>query len=508
MFAPPSPVQPAVLSLIGNTPLVPLRFTPEGLTVFAKAEFLNPSGSIKDRLALTILGDAVERGLLGPDSVVLECTSGNTGISLAMVGAALGLRVKILMSDTASIERRHLMRHFGAELELFHTDRGYITGIELSREMAARDPRYFLPRQFENDLNAVDHERHTAVEILRQLDGRIDAFVTGYGTGGTLKGAARVLRERSPATRIVACEPDNSPLLASGIAQARRADGAAADSHPAFRPHLMQGWTPDFISRLTEDAMAAGLVDRIVAVNGNDALACARDLARREGIFTGISGGATFAAALAVAREAPAGSTILCMLPDTGERYLSTPLFDAIGADMDEDELAISRSTPGGRFDSPAPVAPAATPIAPAAAPIDAAAARAVNELLADAAQPVVMFALEWCEFCWAVRKLFAALGIPLRSVDLDSVAYQQDNLGGRMRPVLAERTGSRTIPQVFVGGRPIGGCMDTFAAYRDGRLKALLAPYGITPNRDDLDPAAFLPKWIHRQRGDERAAA
>lgn len=309
MFAPPSPVQPAVLSLIGNTPLVPLRFTPEGLTVFAKAEFLNPSGSIKDRLALTILGDAVERGLLGPDSVVLECTSGNTGISLAMVGAALGLRVKILMSDTASIERRHLMRHFGAELELFHTDRGYITGIELSREMAARDPRYFLPRQFENDLNAVDHERHTAVEILRQLDGRVDAFVTGYGTGGTLNGCARGLRAACPAVKILAMEPAEAAMLSGEMPCCHHIEGIAG------------GFVPPLLRRVSLDGQ--------IKVASADALAMTRRLAREFGLLVGTSSGANVCAALRLAREFGPAARIVTILCDRAERYYSTGLFRA-----------------------------------------------------------------------------------------------------------------------------------------------------------------------------------
>ncbi|HSO06084.1 MAG TPA: glutaredoxin domain-containing protein, partial [Pelomicrobium sp.] len=225
------------------------------------------------------------------------------------------------------------------------------------------------------------------------------------------------------------------------------------------------------------------------------------------GIFTGISGGATLAGALEVARQAPAGSTILCMLPDTGERYMTTPLFESVGADMDDEELDIARSTPNYRFDAP-PAAPAPAPAADQPAPAaDPEIAALVEEIVADPQQPVVMFALEWCEFCWAVRKLFAALEIPYRSVDLDSVAYQRDDLGGRIRPELAARTGSRTIPQIFVGGTPVGGCTDVFDAYRGGELKALLARHGITPARDDLDPSAFLPGWIHRPAPQARAA-
>src|SRR6266540_5342838 len=196
----------AVLSLIGNTPTAALHFEPEGVTLYAKCEFLNPSGSIKDRFAGAVITDAERQGLLRPDSIILECTSGNTGIALSMIGAARGYRVTILMSAGASHERRQLIRQLGAELILFKSS-GYQTGIDLSREMAANDPRYFLPRQFENPLNPEDHERSTGQEILRQVPGPIDAVVAGYGTGGTLAGVGRAIQQRYPKARIFAMEP-------------------------------------------------------------------------------------------------------------------------------------------------------------------------------------------------------------------------------------------------------------------------------------------------------------
>jgi cysteine synthase A len=492
----------SILATIGRTPVIRInRLAPEGVDLYVKVEAFNPMGSVKDRMALGVIEAAEASGALAPGQTVIEATSGNTGIGLAMVCAAKGYPLVVTMAESFSVERRKILRFLGAKVVLTPAAlKG--SGMVAKAEELAREHGWFLVRQFENEANADVHSRTTAVEILEAFpDRQLDYFVTGYGTGGTLKGTARVLRERSPATRVIACEPDNSPLLASGIAQQRRADGAPLDSHPGFRPHLMQGWTPDFISKLTEDAMTLGLVDRVVPINGNDALACARDLARKEGIFTGISGGATFAGALAVAKEAPAGTSILCMLPDTGERYLSTPLFEDIAADMNDAELAIAGSTPNYRFDAPAPAMPATAAPAPLVAPADEEAVRRVEELLADPAQPVVMFALEWCEFCWAVRKFFAALAIPYRSVDLDSVAYQRNDLGGRFRKVLAAHTGQRTIPQIFIGGEHVGGCTDTFDAYRAGRLKALLARHDLTPARDDLDPAAFLPGWIHRRR-------
>src|SRR5690606_16985843 len=272
--------------------------------------------------------------------------------------------------------------------------------------------------------------------------------------------------------------PDNSPVLGSGIPQPRDADGKPRESHPRFRPHLMQGWSPDFISKLTEDAVSAGLVDEIVPVSGDEALRLARDLARREGIFVGTSSGATLAAALAIARRAQPGTNIVCMLPDTGERYLSTPLFEDIGEEMTAEELELSRSPPSCRFDAPAAPAPANAAAAHGAAavpeqPLDAEAERFVTRVLRD--EPVVLFALEWCEFCWSVRKLFARLGIAYTSVDLDSVAYQAGDRGGKIRAVLAARTGARTIPQIFIGGTHLGGATDLFDAWRSGKARELL---------------------------------
>lgn len=490
----------SILETIGRTPVVRItRLAPAGVNLYAKVEAFNPMGSVKDRMALGVIEAAEASGALRPGQTVIEATSGNTGIGLAMACAAKGYPLVVTMAENFSVERRKILRFLGAKVVLTPAAlKG--SGMVAKAEELARRHGWFLARQFENEANADVHSRTTAVEILAAFaDAPLDYFVTGYGTGGTLKGTARVLRERSPSTRIVVCEPDNSPLLGSGIGQARRSDGTPAESHPSFRPHLMQGWTPDFIPRLAEDAVAAGLIDRILPIRGGDALACARELARREGIFAGISAGATLAGALAVAREAPKGSTVLCMLPDTGERYLSTPLFDDIAADMNDEELAIAHSTPNYRFDVASPAARAPASIEPVAA--DPEAERLVDELIGDPAQPVVMFALEWCEFCWAVRKLFAALAIPLRSVDLDAVAYQQADLGGRLRRALAGRTGQRTIPQLFVGGTHVGGCMDTFDAYRNGALKSLLAGLGLAPARDDLDPGVFLPGWLHRRR-------
>jgi cysteine synthase A len=363
---------------------------------------------------------------------------------------------------------------------------------------------WFLVRQFENEANADAHSRTTALEILEAFQERgLDYFVTGYGTGGTLKGTGRVLREKSPRTRIIVCEPDNSQLLGSGIPQERMPDGSPARSHPNFRPHMMQGWTPDFIPRLTEDAVAMKLVDQVMPIDGNHALKMARDLAQKEGVFCGTSGGATFSGAVRVAESAAAGSSILCMLPDTGERYLSTPLFEPIPVEMTAEELEISRSTPGYRFDvkPPPPAASKAEPVTPTVASIHADASAFVDEVLSDPKQPLVLFALEWCEFCWSVRKLFGAIDAPFRSIDLDSVAYQADNWGGKIRNVLEQRTGASTIPQIFIAGEHMGGATDTFEAFRDGSLQEHLKRAGVAfKTVPGLDPYSLLPNWLHKR--------
>ena len=495
-----------VLQTVGNTPLVRLnRLAPAHVNLYVKLEAFNPMGSVKDRLALGIIEDAERRGVLRPGQTVIEATSGNTGIGLAMVCAVKGYPLVVVMSENFSVERRRMMRFLGAKVVLTPAAlRG--TGMLSKATELAQAHGWFLCRQFDNEANADMHSRTTAPEILDAFAGeRLDYFVTGCGSGGTLKGVARVLKAQRPDTAIVVCEPDNSPTLGSGIAQVRAADGTPAASHPSARPHVMQGWTPDFIPKLTEDAFTLRLVDTIVPINGADALRYARELATQEGIFAGISGGATLAGALQIAASARAGANIVCMLPDTGERYLSTPLFDNVGAEMSAEELEISRSTPGARFDAPAPVAPApvvcAVPVAePTEEPVASAeTADFVARILGDAEQPLVMFALEWCEFSWSVRKLFARCKIPYRSVDLDSVAYQHGDRGGQIRSVLRERTGCRTIPQIYLGGEFIGGASETLDAFRDGRLQQLLIRHGVAFDRDvQVDPQTLLPGWVH----------
>lgn len=292
--------------MIGNTPLAQLRFEPEGVTLHAKCEFLNPSGSIKDRFAAAVIADAEQRRLLQPDSIILECTSGNTGIALAMVGAAKGYRVTILMSERASMERRQIMRHFGAEVVLFKAG-GYQTGIELSRRMSAKDQRYFLPRQFENPLNSHDHEHSTAIEILRQTPAPIHAFVAGYGTGGTLAGVGKGLKQRYPKARIIAMEPAESAMLAGECPCGHSIEGVAG----GFLPKLLK----------------SAPLDGYIKITSAEALAMSRRLSHEMGLLVGTSSGANVAAALKVAREMGPHATVVTILCDRAERYFSTALF-------------------------------------------------------------------------------------------------------------------------------------------------------------------------------------
>ena len=485
-----------ILETIGNTPLVRLnKLAPASVNVYVKIESFNPMGSVKDRMARAIIEDAEQTGALRPGQTVIEATSGNTGIGLAMVCAQKGYPLVVTMAESFSIERRKLLRFLGARVVLTPAaEKG--SGMLAKAVELAQAHGWYLCRQFENEANADVHSRTTAQEILADFAGeRLDYWVTGFGTGGTLKGVARVLKQVRPETKIVAAEPDNAQVLGSGIRQPRDASGAPSESHPRFRPHLMQGWAPDFISRLTEDAVTAGFIDEIVPVAGEDALRLTRELARQEGIFVGTSSGATLAAALEVARRSPPGANIVCMLPDTGERYMTTPLFADIGEEMTAEELALSRSTPACRFDAPSAAPPQAA--ASTRPVLDADAARFVDRIIRD--EPVVLFALEWCEFCWSVRKLFALLGIAYHSVNLDSVEYQRGDLGGRIRAVLAERTGAKTIPQIFIGAEHVGGCTELFDAWRDGSMRVHLTGHRIGFDADaKVDPYELLPKWLH----------
>lgn len=331
-----------VLETIGNTPAIRIqKLAPGNVNLYVKVEAFNPMGSVKDRLALGIIEDAERSGALKPGQTVVEATSGNTGIGLAMVCAQKGYPLVVTMAKSFSIERRKLMRFLGAKVVLTPAEaKG--SGMLAKAVELAEAHGWFLCRQFENEANADMHSRTTAQEILTDFKGeRLDYWVTGFGTGGTLKGVSRVLKKERPETQVVVCEPENSQLLGSGIPQ------PGLDSHPSFQAHPMQGWSPDFIAKLTADAFDSELVDTLIPVKGAAAIRLSKELAQKEGIFTGISGGATLAGALHVCQSAPQDSTVLCMLPDTGERYLSTPLFEDITEEMTETEIKLSQSTPG-----------------------------------------------------------------------------------------------------------------------------------------------------------------
>ncbi|HNS87950.1 MAG TPA: cysteine synthase A [Parvularculaceae bacterium] len=340
----------SILGTVGRTPVVRInKLAPQGVDLYVKVEAFNPLGSVKDRLALGVIEDAEKSGALKPGQTIVEATSGNTGIGLAMVCAAKGYPLVITMADSFSVERRKLMRFLGAKVVLTPAKERGSGMVAKAKELAEKNG-WFMTRQFENESNPDVHSRTTAREILEDFRDGLDYWVTGYGTGGTLTGVARVLRKESPKTKIIVSEPDVAALISSGETQQRQSDGSAAASHPAWSPHPVQGWTPDFIPQITQDAIDERYIDKVLKVAGPDAMKCAKDLAQKEGIFVGISSGATFATALEVAKTAAKGAKILAMLPDTGERYLSTPLFGDIEADMNAEEKAISESTPGYRM--------------------------------------------------------------------------------------------------------------------------------------------------------------
>ena len=311
----------SILDTVGNTPIVRLqRLAPPQVSVYAKVESFNPGGSVKDRLALAIILDAEARGLLKPGDTIVEATSGNTGVALAMVAAARGYKFVATMVETFSVERRKLMRAYGAKVILTPAaERG--SGMVRKAAELAEQHGWFLASQFANPANPAYHRNTTAAEILRDFAGkRLDYFVSGWGTGGTLTGVGEVLKVARPQTRIIATEPAGAALL--------KGDD--------WKPHKIQGWTPDFVP----DVLNRDVVDELVSVEDDRAITTARRLAAEEGIFVGISAGATVASALDIAARAEPGSVILAMLPDTGERYFSTPLFADVNEGSDDDWLA------------------------------------------------------------------------------------------------------------------------------------------------------------------------
>ena len=314
-------IHDSILDTIGRTPVVRLqRIAPPGVELYAKVESFNPGGSVKDRLAIAIILDAEARGLLKPGDTVIEATSGNTGVALAMVCAARGYKFVAVMADSFSIERRKLMRAYGAKVILSPAaERG--SGMVRRAEELAKKHGWFLARQFENPANPAYHRQTTAAEILRDFAGRrLDHFVTGWGTGGTLTGVGEVLAVARPEVKVHAAEPEVAALLQG----------------KDWSPHKIQGWTPDFVPQVLNRAVAA----QVLSISDADAIATARRLAQEEGLFVGISAGATVAAALRVAKDAKDGDVILAMLPDTGERYFSTPLFEGVPDGSDDEWLA------------------------------------------------------------------------------------------------------------------------------------------------------------------------
>ena len=310
-----------ILQTIGNTPIVRLnRMGPDHVELYVKVESFNPMASVKDRLAFAIINDAEQKGTLKPGQTVIEATSGNTGIALAMVCAAKGHPFVAVMADSFSVERRQIMRGLGAKVILTPAaERG--SGMVKKAEKLAEKYGWFLARQFENPANPEFHANTTAPEILKDFAGkRLDYWVTGYGTGGTMSGAGRILKAARPDLTVVATEPEAATLLAGND----------------WAPHKIQGWTPDFIPKVLD----RDVYDQLLSVSDDRAIEVSRELAHKEGIFTGISSGATLATALDVAESAAAGSVILAMLPDTGERYLSTPLFEGVNEGSDDDWLA------------------------------------------------------------------------------------------------------------------------------------------------------------------------
>jgi len=341
-----------VTKTVGQTPIVKLnRIAPPGVNLYAKLEYFNPLGSVKDRIAVGIIEDAERKGLLTPGGTVVEATSGNTGIGLAMVCAQRGYQLVVVMSETYSVERRKIMRMMGAKVLLTPAD----LGSTQKAEELAKKHGWFLARQYESEANSEYHEQTTGPEIVEAFKAAnltLDFWVTGYGTGGTFAGCASYFRKSSPKTTVVLVEPEEAPLIASGKVQSRKAVmgefGAPAMAHPDWKPHELQGWSPNFLAKLTEDALVKGLHDWVTQVNGKASMETTRRLAEMEGVFCGPSGGATVLAALDVCQKAPPGSNVLAMIPDTAERYLTTSLFDHAGVEMTAEEMLIVNSTPLG----------------------------------------------------------------------------------------------------------------------------------------------------------------
>lgn len=479
----------SVLTTVGKTPVIKLRrMAPDSVNIYVKCEAFNPMGSVKDRLAIGIIEWAEAHGQIKPGQTVVEASSGNTGIGLAMVCAAKGYPFVCTMSEAFSIERRKLMRFLGAKVVLTNpAHKG--SGMVLAAKALAERNGWFLAHQFENEANAWIHAQTTGPEILEAMQGiQLDYFVCCYGTGGTLNGVGQVLRKRSPKTKICVCEPDCAPLLYSGDKTQYEDDGSFKAPHASWRPHLLQGWTPDFIPKLVADAVAAKYTDELLHVSGDKAMQASRDLAQKEGIFTGTSGGGTLSAALdlVAAGKVPKGSNILVMLADTGERYLSTPLFADIGADMTPEEKELAESLPSTK---------------PPDIQLPEASDEAI-ELLerTNRENKLVIWSMEYCEFCWTIFRFFDAIKVPYKRVDWDSFEYAKDNFGNKIRAAVQKKTECITYPQFFLDGEFQGGAVDACMKWKKSELQPLLEKAGLkVDNFGDYkgDPFEFLPKWM-----------
>jgi len=351
--APRRQVYDSILDTIGGTPVVRInRLAPANVEMYVKCEYFNPLSSVKDRMAYSIIMAAEKSGQLKAGDTVVEATSGNTGIALAMVCAARGYKCVLTMADSFSIERRQVMRALGAKVVLTPAKLGGVGMVRKAEELAEKHG-FVLARQFENEANPAYHSATTGPEILQDFaNRRLDYWVSGYGTGGTVTGVGKVLKAARPDVKIILAEPAAAPLVMSGKPQERLPNNAPAGPHPAWTgPHPIQGWTPMFIPHNLQHTLDHKFAEEILPVTGEDAMRAARDLASKEGIFTGTSGGASFSVALDVAKKAPDGSVILAMLADTMERYLSTPLVSNIPIEMDEEEVAYSNSTPHARYE-------------------------------------------------------------------------------------------------------------------------------------------------------------
>ena len=335
----------SILDTIGNTPVFKVQnISINNTNLYVKAEYFNPASSVKDRLAVSIIENAENKGLLEPGNTVVEVTSGNTGIGLAMVCAAKNYPLVVTMPDSASIERRKLMRFLGAKVLLTPAAEGGTGAYKKAKDLVEKN-NWFFARQFETEDNPRIHENTTAREIYNDFkDIGLDYWVSGYGTGGTFTGVSRYLREKMPNTKLILTEPDVAQLVGSNTKQSRNDDGSASIGHPEWNPHPIQGWTTDFIPLVLQESIDNNYFDELIPVSGEDGIFWANELAKKEGIITGVSGGSTFAVAVAVAKKASPNSNILCMLPDTAERYMSSVLFDEINTDMNDDELTIFNS--------------------------------------------------------------------------------------------------------------------------------------------------------------------